>query len=80
MPATCRAPRRAVPPRQTDAGDAIGREALDTGTVASGATIKAGDRSRGPRSAMPPRHCGFCAAGQGGVSYSAHCANSVGSL
>jgi hypothetical protein len=29
------------------AGDAIGREALDAGAVASGASIKPGDRSRG---------------------------------
>jgi hypothetical protein len=71
MPATCRAPRRAVPLRQhqarralhretlnagdvpvpldvpyrcagTDAGSAIGREALDAGTAASGASIKPG--------------------------------------
>jgi len=32
-----------------------GRDALDAGAVASGASIKAGDRPRGPRRAMPPR-------------------------
>jgi hypothetical protein len=29
VPATCRAPRRAPPLRRTDAGGAIGRDALD---------------------------------------------------
>jgi hypothetical protein len=37
MPARCRAPRRAVPPARTDAGGALGREALDAAAVASGA-------------------------------------------
>jgi hypothetical protein len=37
MPATCRAPRRAVPLRRADACGALGREALDAGMVASGA-------------------------------------------
>ena len=55
MPARCRAPRRAVPLARTDAGGALGREALDAATVASGAGIKPGDRSRGPRRAVPLR-------------------------
>jgi len=43
MPATCRAPRRAVPPRQDGCRGALGREALDAATVASGAGIKPGE-------------------------------------
>jgi hypothetical protein len=42
----------------TDAGGAFGREALDAGTVASGANVKAGDRPRGGRlnykQSLPP--------------------------
>jgi len=33
----------------TDAGDALGREAVGAGAGASGASIKAGDRPQGPR-------------------------------
>jgi len=40
MPATCRVPRRARRCARTDAGGAIGREAVDAATVASGASIK----------------------------------------
>jgi hypothetical protein len=37
----------APPVARTDAGGAIGREALDAGAVASGARIKAGARPQG---------------------------------
>jgi len=41
-----RAPRRAVQPRQNRCGGAIGRDALDAATVASGASIKAASPAR----------------------------------
>jgi hypothetical protein len=50
-----RAPGRTPPLRRTDAGGVIGRKAVDAATVASGARIKAGDRSRGPRRAVSLR-------------------------
>jgi hypothetical protein len=46
MPSACRTPRRAVPLRRTDAGGAIGREALDAATGASGDRIKPGEPAR----------------------------------
>jgi hypothetical protein len=51
MPPTCGCPRRAAALRQdTDAGGAIGREALEAATVASGAKIKPGEAF--PREAL----------------------------
>jgi hypothetical protein len=53
-----RSARRSMPCRRARTvagGGAIGREALDAATVASGASIKPGDLSRGPRRTVPPR-------------------------
>jgi hypothetical protein len=55
MPAACRAPRRAATRARTDARGAIGREALDATTGASGAAIKPGEpgeRSTAKREAL----------------------------
>jgi hypothetical protein len=64
MAATCRAP---VPCRRarTDAGDALGRKALDAATVAIGASIKAGERSTAKRETLNavPCRCGRTDAG-----------------
>jgi hypothetical protein len=59
------APRRARRSARTDAGGAVGRLALDAGTVASGAGIKPGECSTAKHEALDavPSRCASTDAG-----------------